>query len=94
MRGQERPSPSTSLCCSLGRRRSYHDRGTELLDAGRRPRRRLGDSYGCAGVRMGHGVTAYAMFLGEIGQANATYYGGQVGVNVALDAWRGPAQVF
>jgi outer membrane lipase/esterase len=47
-----------------------------------------------AGVRMGHGVTAYAMFLGEIGQANATYYGGQVGVNVALDAWRGPAQVF
>jgi hypothetical protein len=30
-----------------------------------------------------------------LGQANATFYGGQVGVNVALDAWRGgPAQVF
>jgi outer membrane lipase/esterase len=45
-------------------------------------------------VRLGRGITGYAMFLSELGQANATYYGGQLGVNVALNAWTRPAKAF
>jgi outer membrane lipase/esterase len=45
-------------------------------------------------VRLGHGITGYAMFLSEVGQANAAYYGAQLGVNVALNAWTRPARAF
>jgi outer membrane lipase/esterase len=45
-------------------------------------------------VRLGRGITGYAMFLSELGQANATYYGGQLGLNVALNAWTWPAKTF
>jgi hypothetical protein len=41
-------------------------------------------------VRLGRGITGYAMLLSEVGQSNATYYGAQLGVNVALDAWVRP----
>jgi outer membrane lipase/esterase len=37
-------------------------------------------------VEIRRGVTAYASFNGEIGQNNVTFYGGQLGLNVALDA--------
>jgi outer membrane lipase/esterase len=45
-------------------------------------------------VRLGHGITGYAMFLSEVGQANAAYYGAQLGVNIALNAWTRPARAF
>ena len=45
-------------------------------------------------VRLGRGITGYAMFLGELGQASANYYGGQLGVNVALNAWAPTPKVF
>jgi outer membrane lipase/esterase len=35
---------------------------------------------------IGHGATAYATFNTQIAQGNATVYGGQVGVNVAINA--------
>jgi hypothetical protein len=41
-------------------------------------------------VRLGRGISGYAMLLSEVGQSNATYYGAQLGVNVALDAWVRP----
>jgi outer membrane lipase/esterase len=47
-----------------------------------------------ASVRISHGVTGYAMFIGEIGQANTSYFGGQIGFNVALNAWTDPAKAF
>ncbi len=47
-----------------------------------------------ASVRMSRGVTGYAMFIGEIGQTNASYFGAQIGVNVALNAWADPAKAF
>ena len=34
------------------------------------------------------------MFIGEIGQTNASYFGAQIGVNVALNAWADPAKAF
>src|SRR5262249_6265539 len=45
----------------------------------------LGTDWATASV--GRGIIGYAMFLGELGQANANYYGGQLGVNVALNTW-------
>ena len=45
-------------------------------------------------VRLGRGITGYAMFLGELGQANANYYGRQLGVNVALNSWATTPKVF
>jgi outer membrane lipase/esterase len=45
-------------------------------------------------VRLGRGITGYAMFLGEIGQANGAYYGAQLGLNVALNAWTATAGAF
>jgi len=47
-----------------------------------------------ASVRISRGVTGYAMFIGEIGQANTSYFGGQIGFNVALNAWADPAKAF
>jgi outer membrane lipase/esterase len=43
----------------------------------------------CAGtnVRLGHGVTGFAMFTGEAAQKNVTSYGVQMGINVALNEW-------
>ena len=38
-----------------------------------------------ASVTISRGVTAYATFYSEIGQSNVTYYGGEVGLNVALN---------
>jgi outer membrane lipase/esterase len=35
---------------------------------------------------LGHGMTAYASFNSEFGQSEVTYYGGQIGLNVALGA--------
>lgn len=37
-------------------------------------------------VKLGRGVTGYASFSSELGQGDVTYYGGQVGLNVALNA--------
>jgi uncharacterized protein with beta-barrel porin domain len=42
-------------------------------------------------VKLGHGVTGYVSFSGQIGQGNVGYYSGQIGLNVALDAARRPA---
>jgi outer membrane lipase/esterase len=47
-----------------------------------------------ASVHIRRGVTGYAMFIGEIGQTNATYFGAQIGVNVALDTWLRPVRMF
>ncbi|HEY1979633.1 MAG TPA: hypothetical protein VGH13_06080 [Xanthobacteraceae bacterium] len=33
---------------------------------------------------LGHGMNAYASFNSEFAQRNVTYYGGQIGLNVAL----------
>jgi outer membrane lipase/esterase len=41
-------------------------------------------------VRLEHGITGFAMFTGELAQNNVTSYGGQVGVNVALNEWIAP----
>jgi outer membrane lipase/esterase len=41
-------------------------------------------------VAIGHGMTAYAMFTSEIAQAQTTYYGGEIGLNVALNTWLQP----
>ncbi len=35
---------------------------------------------------IGRGMTAYASFNSQMGQSNVTYYGGQIGLNVALNA--------
>ena len=37
------------------------------------------------GMRIGRNTTGYAMVLGELGQDKETSYGGQAGINVALD---------
>ncbi len=37
-------------------------------------------------VALGQSMTGYASFTSQFGQSQATFYGGQVGVNVALDA--------
>jgi outer membrane lipase/esterase len=37
-------------------------------------------------------VTAYASLMGEVGQTNVIYYGGQIGVNVALNAPPAPVK--
>jgi outer membrane autotransporter protein len=36
-------------------------------------------------MRIGRNITGYAMVLGELGQDKETSYGGQAGINVALD---------
>lgn len=41
-------------------------------------------------VNIGHGMTAYAAFTSEEGQTNVVNYGGQVGLNVALNALATP----
>jgi hypothetical protein len=41
----------------------------------------LGTTY-----NLGHGMTAYASFNSDFGQSEVTYYGGQIGLNVALGA--------
>jgi outer membrane lipase/esterase len=50
----------------------------------------FGQDWGSAIVgttyNLGHGMTAYASFNSEFGQSEATYYGGQIGLNVALGA--------
>jgi outer membrane lipase/esterase len=38
---------------------------------------------------LGQGITAYASFSSELGQNNVTTYGGQIGLNVALNAITG-----
>jgi outer membrane lipase/esterase len=37
-------------------------------------------------VKLGRGMTGYASFSSELGQGDVTYYGGQLGLNVALNA--------
>jgi outer membrane lipase/esterase len=37
-------------------------------------------------VALGRGITAYASFTGQFGQSQATFYSGQIGLNVALNA--------
>lgn len=37
-------------------------------------------------VKLGRGITGYASFSSELGQGDVTYYGGQLGLNVALNA--------
>jgi outer membrane lipase/esterase len=37
-------------------------------------------------VALGRGMTAYASFNSEVGQNQVTYYGGQIGLNIALNA--------
>lgn len=37
-------------------------------------------------IALGCGITAYASFTGEMRQARLTTYGGQLGLNVALNA--------
>jgi outer membrane lipase/esterase len=37
-------------------------------------------------VSVGRGMTAYASFTSQVGQSNVTTYGGQIGLNVALNA--------
>jgi outer membrane lipase/esterase len=50
----------------------------------------LGSDWGTAtlgtSVTLRPGVTAYASFMSEFGESQATYYGGQIGLNVALGA--------
>jgi outer membrane lipase/esterase len=50
----------------------------------------FGKDWGTATVgtttALGRGITAYASFSGEFGQRNVATYGGQLGVNVALNA--------
>jgi hypothetical protein len=40
---------------------------------------------------LGRGMTAYASFSSELGQNNVVTYGGQIGLNVALNAPAGSA---
>ena len=42
-------------------------------------------------VKLGRGMTGYASFSSELGQGDVTYYGGQLGLNVALNAPAEPA---
>jgi len=42
-------------------------------------------------VKLGRGMTGSASFSSELGQGDVTYYGGQVGLNVALNATAEPA---
>jgi outer membrane lipase/esterase len=55
----------------------------------------LGSDWGTAtvgtSVILHPGVTAYASFNSEFGENEATYYGGQIGLNVALGAVAEPA---
>jgi outer membrane lipase/esterase len=37
-------------------------------------------------AKLGRGMTGYASFSSELGQGDVTYYGGQLGLNVALNA--------
>lgn len=37
-------------------------------------------------VKLGRGMTGYASFSSELEQGDVTYYGGQLGLNVALNA--------
>jgi outer membrane lipase/esterase len=50
----------------------------------------FGQDWGSATVgttyNLGHGMTAYASFNSEFGESEVTYYGGQIGLNVALGA--------
>ncbi len=39
-----------------------------------------------ATLKLGRGMTGYASFSSELGQGDVTYYGGQLGLNVALNA--------
>jgi hypothetical protein len=41
-------------------------------------------------VALGRGMTAYASFTGQFGQSQATFYSGQVGLNVALNTLAAP----
>jgi outer membrane lipase/esterase len=54
----------------------------------------LGRDWGSATVgttyTLGRGMTAYASFNSEFGQSEVTYYGGQIGLNVALGAPSAP----
>jgi outer membrane lipase/esterase len=45
-------------------------------------------------VRISRNVMGYAMFMTELGQDNVTYYGGQVGLNVALGSLSSISKVF
>jgi outer membrane lipase/esterase len=55
----------------------------------------LGSDWGSAAlgttVALGHGTTGYASFTSKIAQSRATYYGGLIGVSVALNG-RGEAK--
>ncbi len=44
-------------------------------------------------VTVGRGITAYASFTSEVAQSNVVDYGGQVGMNVALNVPAVPAWV-
>jgi outer membrane lipase/esterase len=50
----------------------------------------LGQDWGSATVgttvALGHGMTGYASFTGQFGESQATFYSGQIGLNVALNA--------
>jgi outer membrane lipase/esterase len=50
----------------------------------------LGTDWGSATVgttvALGHGMTGYASFTSQFGESQATFYSGQVGFNVALNA--------
>jgi len=37
-------------------------------------------------VALGHGITGYASFTSQFGESSTTFYGGQVGLNIALNA--------
>jgi outer membrane lipase/esterase len=37
-------------------------------------------------VALGRGMTGYASFTGQFGEGSATFYGGQIGLNIALNA--------
>jgi outer membrane lipase/esterase len=54
----------------------------------------LGRDWGSATLgatyNLGRGMTAYASFNSEFGQSEVTYYGGQIGINVALGASPAP----
>jgi outer membrane lipase/esterase len=36
-------------------------------------------------LKLGPGMTGYVAFISQLAQNNATIYGGQIGLNVALD---------
>jgi outer membrane lipase/esterase len=45
-------------------------------------------------VAVGRGMTAYASFTSQVGQSNVTTYGGQIGLNVALNAPAEPVRKY